>query len=198
MNSSERSVDYRSIAPLMGRLWSPLAAVTSRWQGRANAQIAVAISAASIVPDRPRVLVQIYKENYSHDLIHRSRAFALNFLRKDQLQLIKDFGFVSGGDRDKLDAVEYTEKVTGSPVLKDCLGYLDCRVVNGMDGGDMTCFLAEVLDGYVNPDQEPLTWREARRLIPPEWNEEWSVKIGANIAVSRELMGDIDYTPWIP
>ncbi len=198
MNSGGHSVDYQSIAPLMGRLWSPLAAVTSRWQGRTNAQIAVAIAAAAIVPDRPRVLVQIYKENYSHDLIYRSRAFALNFLRKDQLQLIKDFGFVSGAARDKLAAVEYGEKVTGSPVLKDCLGYLDCRVVNGMDGGDMTCFLAEVVDGYADPDPEPLTWREARRRIPSEWNEEWLVKIGANIAVSRERMGDIDYTPWIP
>ncbi len=196
--SGERSVDYRDIAPIMGRLWSPLAAVTSQWQGKANAQIAVAIAAASIVPDRPRVLVQIYKENYSHDLIYRSRAFALNFLRQDQLQLIKDFVFVSGADRDKLAGVEYAAKVTGSPVLQDCLGYLDCRVVNAMDGGDMTCFLAEVLDGYFDPDAEPLTWREARRLIPAEWNEEWAVKIGANIAVSRQRMEQIDYTSWKP
>ena len=65
-------------------------------------QIAVAIAAASIVPSLPRVLVQIYKTNYSHDLIHGSGAFALHFLRRDQLDLIKDFGLVSGRDKDKL------------------------------------------------------------------------------------------------
>ena len=53
------SMEYADIAPIMGRLWSPLAAVTSHWQGRDNVQIAVAIAAASIVPERPRVVVQL-------------------------------------------------------------------------------------------------------------------------------------------
>ena len=182
----------------MGRLWSPLAAVTSRWQGKANAQIAVAISAASIVPDRPRVLVQIYKANYSHGLIRESGAFALNFLTRDQLPLIREFGFVSGGDRDKLADVTYTEGVTGAPLLPDCQGYLECRVVNAMDGGDMTCFLADVVEGKAHPDKAPITWREARRLIPQEWNDAWEAKIGKEIELSRSMMEDIDFSPWSP
>ena len=191
-------MDYQRITPLMGRLWAPLAAVTCQWQGRANAQIAVAISAASIVPAQPRVLAQIYKENYSHGLILESRAFALNFLGPGQLPLIRQFGFVSGRDTDKLAGIGYEAKATGSPVLTDSAGYLDCRVVNAMDGGDMTCFLADVVDGAANPRETPLTWREARRLIPEEWNREWEAKIGREIEVSRQRMGLIDYTPWIP
>lgn len=190
--------DYRQIAPLLGRLWSPLAAVTSRGRGRANVQIAVAISAASIVPERPRVLVQIYKENYSHRLIYESRAFALNFLRPDQLQLIRDFGFVSGAERDKLAGIAYREQVTGSPILADCAGWLDCRVVNAMDGGDMTVFLAAVGAGAAPPDTELLTWQEARRRIPAAWNREWDSKVGGDIALSRQRMGQIDYAPWRP
>ena len=46
-----------------------MAAVSSAWQGKHNAQIAVAIGAASIVPSKPRVIIQIYKRNLSHDLI---------------------------------------------------------------------------------------------------------------------------------
>ena len=191
-------MDYQLIAPIMGRLWSPLAAVTSCWQGETNAQIAVAITAASIVPDRPRVLLQIYKENYSHQLICHSQAFALNFLGREQLELIKDFGLVSGRDRDKLAGVDYQMKATGSPVLQNSAGFLDCRVVNAMDGGDMTCFLADVLDGWANPAREPLTWREARRLIPAEWNEEWNAKISREIDRSRVSMASIDYTAWAP
>ena len=189
-------LDYRQIAPIMGRLWSPLAAVTSRGDGRVNGQIAVAIAAASIVPEQPRALVQIYKENYSHRLIYESRAFALNFLRPDQLQLIRDFGFVSGLERDKLAGTAWSEQVTGSPILNDCAGWLDCRVVNAMDGGDMTVFLAEVVAGAAPPDAELLTWREARQRIPAEWNREWERKIGGDIAVSRQRMGQIDYAPW--
>ena len=73
-------MDYRSIAPMMGALWSPIAAVTTAWHGQRNAQIAVAIAAASIVPDKSRVVLQIYKTNHTHGMILQSRAFALNFL----------------------------------------------------------------------------------------------------------------------
>ena len=191
-------MEYARIAPLMGQLWSPIAAVTSCWEGKPNAQIAVAISAASIVPDMPRVMVQIYKRNYSHDLIYQSGAFALNFLRKDQLHLIKDFGLVSGRDQDKLSGVAHELRDTGSPVLEECWGYMDCRVVNAMDGGDMTCFLGEVVDGETITEGEPLWWRDARRLIPAEWNEEWDRKIKEEIQYSIQNMGQIDYAPWKP
>ena len=189
-------MEYERIAPLMGNLWSPLAAVTSQWQGRANAQIAVAIAAASIVPDMPRVLLQIYKTNYSHDLIHQSGAFALNFLRKDQLHLIKDFGLVSGRERDKLVSVAFKSGASGSPLLEECWGYLDCRVVNAMDGGDMTCFLADVLEGDTIAQDQPLWWRDARRDIPAQWNDEWDRKIRGEIEISQKLMPKIDHTAW--
>ncbi len=208
-------MEYAQIAPIMGRLWSPIAAVTSHWRGKSNVQIAVAIAAASIVPDMPRVLLQIYKTNYSHDLIYNSGSFALNFLRHDQLQLIKDFGLVSGRDRDKLSDVGHAPRATGCPVLDDCWGFLDCRVVNAMDGGDMTCFLdcrvvnamdggdmtcflGDVLDGETLTNAEPLYWRDARREIPPAWNEEWDRKISGEIEVSKQRMSNLDLKPWQP
>ena len=191
-------MEYRDIAPIMGRLWSPLAAVTTNWEGKVNAQIAVAITAASIVPDRPRVLVQIYKGNYSHQLILDSHAFGLNFLSRDQLHFIRDFGLVSGMDREKLAEVEYALGETGVPILEGCMGYLECRVVNAMDGGDMTCFLADVVNGSANPDFAPVTWREARALIPREWNDAWNEKIAGEIEISRRVMSEIDYSPWEP
>ena len=192
-------MEYSDIAPMMGRLWSPLAAVTSHWQGRDNVQMAVAITAASIVPDRPRVIVQLYKTNLSHEMVLSSGAFALNFLREDQLALIGDFGLVSGRDQDKLDGVGQTAGTSGSPLLTDCFGYMDCRVINAMDGGDMTCFLADVLDGKTLSEGEPLWWRDARRKLPPEWLERWEQKQSSEIATSRNTMDQINHTiMWKP
>ncbi|MCH8107308.1 MAG: flavin reductase [Chloroflexi bacterium] len=191
-------MEYERIAPLMGNLWSPICAVTSRWREKANAQIAVAIAGASIVPSMPRVLVQIYKTNYSHDLIQGSGAFALNFLRKDQLDLIKDFGMVSGRDKEKLAGVPYKNGPSGSPILEECWGYLDCRVVNAMDGGDMTCFLADVLEGETVAPGEPLWWRDARREIPDQWNQDWDRKIQGEIEISIQRMPNIQFEPWKP
>ena len=191
-------MEYKRISPMMGQLWSPIAAVTSGWEGKLNAQIAVAISAASIVPSLPRVLVQIYKRNLSHDLIYRSGAFALNFLRPDQLQLIPDFGLVSGRDKDKLDDVAFELGTSGSPVLQECWGYLDCRVVNALDGGDMTCFLGEILEGDTSSDGGPLWWRDAARQLPKQVMEEWDRKIKGEIEFSRSRMKQIDHNPWKP
>ena len=191
-------MEYADVAPIMGRLWSPLAAVTSHWQGRDNVQIAVAIAAASIVPERPRVVVQLYKTNLSHDMVLSNGAFALNFLRPDQLDLIGDFGLVSGRVRDKLAGVGTKAGSSGSPLLTDCFGYLDCRVINAMDGGDMTCFLADVLDGKTLAQGDPLWWRDARRELPREWLDRWEAKQSSEITTSRATMGKISHTPWQP
>ncbi|MQF68708.1 flavin reductase family protein [SAR202 cluster bacterium AD-804-J14_MRT_500m] len=190
-------MNFPDVSPIMGRLWSPIAAVTSSWNGQDNIQIAVSISAASIVPQKPRVLVQIYKSNFSHALIYKSGNFALNFPRKDQLYFIKDFGLSSGRDFDKLIDVDYSHRSSGSPVLADSWGFLDCRVVNAMDGGDMTCFLADVIEGSVLCEGDPMWWRDARSQIPMEWNEKWNLKIGKEIQNSENRMGKIDFTPWV-
>ncbi len=189
-------MDYANIAPMMGQLWSPIAAVTSSWRGRDNAQIAVAIAGASIVPDQPRVVVQIYKRNFSHNMIYRGGVFVLNFLRQDQLQPIHDFGLRSGRIYQKLEGYDYEERLIGVPVLRDCWGYLECLVVNAMDGGDMTCFLADVVAGNTLSDGPPLTWRQAKRDIPAEWAKEWEQKISKEIHHSAARMEDINLTPY--
>ena len=189
-------MDYSEISPIMGRLWSPLAAVTSHWQGQDNVQIAVAIAAASIVPDQPRVVVQLYKTNHSHNMVLSSGALALNFLKPDQINLIGDFGLVSGRDQEKLAEFDTSTGESGSPILSDCYGYLDCRVVNAMDGGDMTCFLADVIGGKTLAGGEPLWWRDARHVLPQEWLERWENKQSSEVATSRANMNQISYTPW--
>ncbi len=184
-------MDYDKIHAVMGYLWSPLAAVSASWQGKDNAQIAVAIAAASIVPDRPRLIVQLYKTNLTHDLVVKSKSFAVNFLRKDQVELVHELGFSSGRDRDKLASIPYRAGPTRSPILKECLAYMDCRVVNAMDGGDMTAFLGEVVDGDTLSEAEPLFWHHLRTVMPQAWVQEWDTKIKREIEISRERMGKI-------
>ena len=189
-------MEYSDIAPIMGNLWSPLAAVSSHWDGKDNAQLCLSIGGASIVPENPRVVVQIYKSNLSHEMICKSGAFALNFPRAGQLEWIRDFGLHSGRDSDKLASIEFSRGRTGSPLFADCWGWLDCVVVNAMDGGDMTCFLADVVDGRTIGPGQPLWWREARNRVPEEWMRIYSEKQGREVAFSRQHMDAIDHAPW--
>ena len=195
MAHSASDLDSADLGPLLGGLSAPLAAVSTRAGDVSNAQIAVAITAASIVPQRPRLIVQIYHTNYTHDLIADSGILAVNFLEASQLPLIWQLGMHSGRDGDKLDGIAYATGDTGSPLLEGCYGFLDCRVVNAMDGGDMTAFLVEVVAAQANGGDR-MTWRDARPRLPRRWADEWDRKIAGEIDVSLSTMGGVDPAAW--
>lgn len=183
------------VGPLLGGLTAPLAAISTNAEGISNAQIAVAVTAASIVPQRPRLIVQIYHTNFTHGLIVSSGVLAINFLDVEQLPLIWKLGMHSGRDGNKLQDVPHTAGATGSPLFDGCYGFLDCRVINAMDGGDMTAFLVEVVTARTNGGQR-MTWREARPRLPQHWADQWDRKIAGEIDVSLETMGSVNPAAW--
>ena len=195
MTHSAPDLDPADVGPLLGGLSAPLAAISTRYGDVSNAQIAVAITSASIVPQRPRLIAQIYHTNFTHGLIAASGVLAINFLESSQLPLIWQLGMRSGRDGNKLGGLGYSTGVTGSPLLEGCYGFLDCRVVNAMDGGDMTAFLVEAVAGRTNGGQR-MTWREARPRLPRRWADEWDRKIAGEIDVSLETMGEIVPGAW--
>ncbi|HEY7535875.1 MAG TPA: flavin reductase family protein [Thermodesulfobacteriota bacterium] len=182
-----------------GAFWSlsPVVAITSSWQSRVNAQIAVTVVTASIVHSFPRLLVGIWKGNYTHEFIINSRAFAVHLLRKDQLEIVRNFGFYTGREREKLNNTPYSKGTTGSPILKDAHSYADCRVINAMDGGDMTAFLVDVVDGGISSGGEWMTLDYFYYTAPAEWISEYGEKLSRSVALSLERIRKIDYTPWI-
>ncbi|MER3446171.1 MAG: hypothetical protein C4291_04725 [Candidatus Dadabacteria bacterium] len=187
-------------ASVAGAFWSlsPVVAITSSYHGRVNAQIAVTVVTASIVHSIPRLLVGIWKGNYTHEFIINSKAFAVHLLRRDQIQLVRNFGFYTGREREKLKNTPYEPGITGSPILKDTLGYADCRVINAMDGGDMTTFLVNVVDGGINSRGEWMTLDYFYSAAPTEWITEYGEKLSRSVSFSLERIHKIDYTPWSP
>ena len=183
-----------------GAFWSlcPVVAITSTWEGKPNGQIAVTAVTSSIVHSIPRLLVGIWKGNYTHGFIMNSGAFTIHLLRPDQLGLVRDFGFYTGSERNKFENVEYRTGVTGSPVLKDAHSYAECRVLNAMDGGDMTAFLVSVVDGGILSRGEWLTLDRFYADAPAEWIEEYGQKLSRSVTFSLNIIHNIDYSPWKP
>lgn len=183
-----------------GIFWSlsPVVAITSAWEGNVNGQIAVTAVTSSIVHTVPRLLVGIWKGNYTHGFIINSRAFTIHLLRKDQLSLVRNFGFYTGRERDKFKDIDYKTGVTGSPVLEDAHSYAECEVLNAMDGGDMTAFLVRVVDGGIISRGEWMTLNDFYSDAPPEWIAEYGEKLSRSVAYSLNRIHEIDYTPWQP
>ena len=168
-------MDLAAIRRITSRLWGPVCAVTAAHAGEAGGQIAVGVFSASILPEHPRVLIQIWKANRTHDLIATSHAFAVHPLATDQDDLVRQLGFRSAHERgEKLAGLDWTPGVTGSPILAAPLGFVECRVVGMLDATDMTVFLGDVVAGAWRGGETPMVQAyEMIGAMPPEWQEEY-------------------------
>lgn len=179
----------------LSHLWSPLLAVTTIYEGRVNGQIAVAGLSASILPDAPRILVNLWKANLTHDLIHASGVLAVHLLPDTAadilttLNLIHTLGLRSGRDDDKMSAIPWRPGITGSPILADALTYVEGRVITTLDAGEMTIFLADVVAGERLHDGDPLIWRAARAQMPHDWLDEYEADQQRQRTEARRLRG---------
>ena len=172
-------------------LWTPLVVVTAAAGGRRSGQVAVTAHGASIVPERPRLTVALWKENLTHDLAQASGALAVHLLRDDQDALVYHFGLQSGRVMDKFSGLDYELGTTGTPLLRDCLAAFECRVVNRMDGGDHTVFLGDVVNSLGEGEGSPLWWRDLRARIPADRLAIWEAKQVASIRIAAETMDAI-------
>jgi flavin reductase (DIM6/NTAB) family NADH-FMN oxidoreductase RutF len=131
--------------------------VTAAAENRRGGLLATWIAEASIDRESPVVLAGIAPNHFTAELIDAAGAFALHLLRADQIGLALSFALGSGRDRDKLHGLPTTVHQTGSPVLRDCCAWLDCRVFARLAAGDRIYYWADVVAAGREDDQRPLT-----------------------------------------
>jgi flavin reductase (DIM6/NTAB) family NADH-FMN oxidoreductase RutF len=94
--------------------------------------------------DPPQVLAAVSNKRYSHHMVEEAKAFAVVFLRKDQADLVERFKLKGDDHGKKFEGLEWKKASLGSPVLKDCLGYIECELSHTCDPGDHTLFIGEI------------------------------------------------------
>lgn len=110
------------------------------------------------------VAVAIGHERFSHKLILESREFAINIPHLEMLKDVLCCGTQSGKDIDKFKVCRLTtmkaQKV-GAPLIKECIGNIECRLYCTYETGDHTIFVGQVVaasvkegifDGYLRVD----------------------------------------------
>ena len=109
----------------------------------------------SISFDPTLVCIGVSPKRYSHDLIAESGEFVVNV---PSIGLEKEAHFCgtkSGRDVDKFAETGLTPvpaKTVKPPLIKECFGHLECRVVQSHVCGDHTLFVGEVLSSSVRDD----------------------------------------------
>lgn len=141
---------------VLERILNGVAVVSSRKDGQINGLTVAWMTQASYQP--PLVAVSIGKTRYTYGMIESSKVFAVSILHERQLDIAKLFGLHSGRDIDKFSRVAYETRISGAPILKDCLAYLDCEVESSLQAGDHTIFVGRILDAGVREDRKPLIY----------------------------------------
>ncbi len=127
--------------------------LTAAYEDRINGMIASWVSQVSYDP--PLLMVAVHPNRYSHRLIEKGQGFALHVLARDQKAFLTRF---KGPDPlSKFSALEWSKGKTGCPILKNCLAYLDCRVINSLTPGNHTLFLGEVVDAQRLAPGDPMS-----------------------------------------
>jgi len=130
--------------------------VTTRSNGEINGMTATAISSLSMDP--PLLIVCIDKKNRSHELIIDSSSFAVNVLSEEQKESSNVFATPGKDKSEYLQGLETFSKTTGSPIIKDSIAYIDCKLWAVHDGGDHSIFIGEVVDSATLSDNQPLLY----------------------------------------
>jgi flavin reductase (DIM6/NTAB) family NADH-FMN oxidoreductase RutF len=133
-----------------------VAVVSSRMDDKINGLTVAWMTQVSYQP--PLIAVSVGKARYTHEMIESSKVFAVSVLHEGQLEVAKLFGLQSGRDVDKFARVAYETRVSGSPILKDCLAFLDCEVESSLHVGDHTIFIGRILDAGVKGYGKPLIY----------------------------------------
>jgi len=132
-------------------LWAPVTAVSAEHEGRASGLICSTAVSSSLDPEHERVVLQLRKDNLTHELALASGAFTLHLLRRDQQELFRFLALDTG------------------PPYEETLARADCRVVATLDAGDSTVILAHVVaagrragDAFTEAD---IVWDDALRGV---------------------------------
>jgi flavin reductase (DIM6/NTAB) family NADH-FMN oxidoreductase RutF len=119
----------------------------------------------SLSLDPPLVLLAVVRESQSHAKFKDGGCFALSILSAEQEEISNRFA--SSGPKDFSD-LDVTTAETGAPILKDAIGWVDCKLVEILPGGDHDLFIAEIVAGDA-ADGDPLLFYSgsyARLALP--------------------------------
>jgi len=180
-------VDPARTYELLRTLTTPVVAITCARAGQRNGMISDGVVRAGILPDVPRLVVQIHKWHLTHEIVAETGRFAVHVLRRDQVALVTRLGFVSGRERDKLADLPHRLGATGCPILDDCYAWFDCTVLNRMDAGFSTFFLGQAVDVGRGTGEEVLEPHHLRDALPPQYRDLYQPNLEAAQALARPL-----------
>lgn len=157
------------------------------------------INAVNQITDSPkRISIAVNKANATHDMIARTGAFNLSVLTTEtQFPLIQRFGFQSSRDADKFADYAFAARSENGLiyVTESSNAFISAKVVQALDYGTHTVFIADVTEAKVLSNAPSLTYAyyfEHVKPKPAALSEQkgWVCKICGYIYEGDDLPAD--------
>lgn len=130
------------------------------------------ITVAWVIPTSikpPLLAISIGKTRYSHKLLVETGEFVANIPTKEILDKVEYCGSTSGRNVNKFEKVRLTPtpaKKVKPPIIGECVGHIECKVVSKFSTGDHTLFIGEVLAAYADGELFTDEWQvEKAKLL---------------------------------
>ena len=173
---------------ILSEFWAPVCAIGSHGEAGPNAQICVSVLGASVVPERPRLLVSLWKSNYTHELVSATGTMSVTVLSEGQAKLVPLLGMRSGRDGDKLGGTGFELDVHRDPVFGGGAGTIAGEVLEALDMGDATTFLVAVRARTREGGATLLSRWRMNEILGPEFQRVWADIAAARAPVYRAQM----------
>jgi len=121
--------------------------------GKANIITLAWAMPVSINP--PLLVVSIAPGRHSHKLIEETKEFVVNIPTMDFVKETLFCGRRSGRDFDKFKETKLTPmpaKTVKTPIIKECIAHLECKLYKQIVAGDHTLFIGEIQAAYTDED----------------------------------------------
>lgn len=159
----------------MFKLGYGLYILTSKSEGKDNGCIINTVAQVTSHPNR--ISITVNKDNFTHDMIVKEGIFNVSVLTTEaSFATFQRFGFQSGRDCDKFQG--YSAVKRGDNGVLYCTeavnAFISGKVVNQMDLGTHTMFIADVTDCAVLSDGTSVTYDYYQKNIKPQPKKEES------------------------
>ena len=141
------------------RAWtSGVTIVTATSEGQQHGMTVSSFTSISLDP--PLIVISLQTASRTHDVVVKAGAFGVTILAVDQQELSERFASRHASMGERLDGLEIETLVTGAPLIKGGLAYLDCRVRQSIPSGMNTLFIAEVVAVRGDDHDAPLVYHD--------------------------------------
>lgn len=119
-----------------------------------------------ITTEGPTIALSMNKENYTYELIKKSKKFSVSILSEESNpNVINKLGFVSGKDNNKWEGFPFDE-LDNLPIVKDhVLGHMICEVENMIETSTHFIILAKVINANKDFKGKAMTYEYYHNVI---------------------------------